>query len=198
MLPNLHILGVQGSGKGTQVSALVKKFDFTAVSTGELFRQRATVGDAYGEYIRTHLDAGELLTAQDLVAILTTYLDDTQVGTGILGDGVLRTVEQWEMLKPLWPTYNLGEPVLLYLELDDATARERIVRRYGLEGRSDDLPAAVERRIQLFHEKTMQVVDLFTSHGRAAHINALGEVDEVTGRITEAIHQFYPEFKQSI
>lgn len=196
LLPNLHILGIQGSGKGTQVAALVKRYQFTPISTGELFRQRATQGDEYGEYIRTHLDAGELLTAQDLKQILEAKLKASAITTGILGDGVLRTVEQWELLAPMWSQYGLGEPVLIYLQLDDEVARDRIRKRQGLEGRSDDLPAAIERRIQLFHEKTMPVIDLFSSHNRAAHVSALGEVDEVTERIAQAIHTFFPEFAE--
>jgi adenylate kinase len=110
---------------------------------------------------------------------------------------VLRTVEQWEILKDLWPKYGLGQPMLIFLNLPDQLARERIKKRHGIEERSDDLPKAIERRIELFHQKTMPVVELFTSHGRCATIDAQGEVGEVTDRITQAVHTFFPEFTQS-
>lgn len=194
LLPNLHILGIQGSGKGTQVAELVKQYGFTPISTGELFRQRAKVEDAYGQYVKRHLEEGELLTAEDLTQILENYLQTTPIATGILGDGVLRTVEQWGKLATLWPQYKLGEPMLIFLNLSEEVARERIAKRHGLEGRTDDLPKATERRLQLFHEKTMPVVELFQSHGRCVTIDASQEVATVTSEITKAIHSFFPEF----
>ncbi|CAN5198641.1 adenylate kinase [soil metagenome] len=197
LLPNLHILGIQGSGKGTQVTQLVQHFQLTPIATGELFRARAQVPDEYGAYVAKHLEAGELLTAEDLRLILETKLKTLEPGKGILGDGVLRTVEQWEMLKDLWPQYGLGEPMLIFLNLPDQIARERIKRRHGIEDRSDDLPHAIERRIELFHQKTMAVVELFTTHGRCATIDAQGEVGEITSRITKAVHTFFPEFTKS-
>lgn len=193
-LPNLHILGIQGSGKGTQVAALVETYQFLPISTGELFRQRATVGDEYGDYIREHIDNGELLTAEDLKNILTDKLSRENITHGILGDGVLRTIEQWELLTPLWNTYGLGEPVLIHLALSDKEARERIRLRHGYEHRTDDLPHAIERRIELYYEKTIPVVDLFTSHGRAITINASQPVADVTRDISQAIHTFFPQF----
>ena len=63
LLPNLHILGIQGSGKGTQVAELVKQYGFTPISTGELFRQRAKVEDAYGQYVKRHLEEGFSVSA---------------------------------------------------------------------------------------------------------------------------------------
>ena len=183
MLPNIHILGIQGSGKGTQASLLVQDFHFTHLSSGAHFRERAEVRDAFGDMLRSFLEKGELIPTPTLVKAIDQYLASTTIPVGLLADGVIRTVEQYSLLEPIWKKYGYAEPILIYLELSDEQARERMLKRSKEIGRADDLPELIDRRIALFHEKTEPVVEIFKDAGRYLAVDASKSIEEVYAQI---------------
>lgn len=192
MLPNIHILGIQGSGKGTQSTLLVEKFPLTYVASGILFRDRVKVGDEFAKDIEAQLATGELLSTEDLLTVVGDYLDNQPKLTGLLGDGVIRTLEQYDALQPIWAKHNLTQPILIYLELSDEIARQRIASRHNLgDVRSDDLPQAIKRRIELFHEKTEPVIEQFKADNSCYTIDASQPVEQVQAAIVTAISHVF-------
>lgn len=209
MRPNIHILGIQGSGKGTQSALLVEKYRLNYLPSGNLFRERAEVNDQLGQEIKQALGRGHLLPDNYLIQTVIGYLESHQVQHGLLGDGVIRTVSQYDQLLTTWEHYQLESPFLVHLILDEATARERIAHReqeqidqakreYHLTysgkllRRNDSNHLAIEERFVLFHQLTTPVVQRFTEAGRCLDVSANQSVAAIQAEICQGLEQRYP------
>lgn len=210
MLPNIHILGIQGSGKGTQSALLVDKYGFGYISSGDLFRQRAEKGDTFGQELKAQLHSGHLLPDSYLFQTVNDYLADADISSGLLGDGVIRTVDQYQGLEPIWDMYRLGEPLLIHLVLSEDVALQRIAHRQTeqqdpskqqyhikysgkLLKRTDDNPAAIQERFKIFHQMTEPVIWVFDHEHRCVHIPADRSVEEINKDICLALEHYYPQ-----
>lgn len=216
MKVNIHILGIQGSGKGTQSSLLVEEFNLAYISSGNLFRERATIADPLGEEITKELKRGVLLSNTYLCQTIEDFLANKisqhpYPDTGILGDGVIRTKEQYHLLKPIWEKYSLESPLLIHLNLSEEIAYQRIQKRKSeqddptkhnfhlvysgkLLQRNDDNPKAIEERFRLFHELTVPVLSIFREQGRCIEIDADQSVQTIQQEIRQKLNQYYPQF----
>jgi adenylate kinase len=195
MLPNIHILGVQGSGKGTQAALLEKRYQITALATGQLFRERAEHLDSFGQEIAEALHAGKLLSDAYLVRAVSEYLESHPVERGLLGDGVIRTLAQYDQLVPVWQQHNLDQPFLIHLDLSDDVARERIHERaqHAAVIRPDDAtPEAINQRITHFHTLTEPILTRFGKTPQCVTIDASPSVEVVFASITAVLEQRFP------
>ena len=64
---------------------------------------------------------------------------------------------------------------------------ERLQGRARQEGREDDAPEAIARRLELYHEQTEPVVERYRASGKLVPIQAERTIDQVTGEIVEAL-----------
>ena len=55
------------------------------------------------------------------------------------------------------------------------------------EGREDDTPEAISRRLELYHEQTEPLVELYRATGRLVPIHAERTIEEVATEIAEAL-----------
>jgi adenylate kinase len=76
---------------------------------------------------------------------------------------------------------------VLLLQVDDAVARERLLKRAEIEGRPDDTPEAIERRLDSYHRQTEPVVEHYRTRGNLVQIHADRPVEDVWSEITEAL-----------
>jgi adenylate kinase len=209
LLPNFHILGIQGSGKGTQSALLERRFGLTYVSSGNLFRKRAALGGPLGQRISEQLAKGSLLPDQLLAETIEDFLKDNPVSTGFLGDGVMRTIHQRSLLDPLWQPAGLQQPYLIHLQLSEAVALERIehrrqealaeeradhYRKYGgkILQRTDDNPRAIQERLALFHAMTEPLIADYKDKGAYFGVDAHQSIEDISEQIVSHIHQHFP------
>ena len=74
--------------------------------------------------------------------------------------------------------------MVLYIECNIDTLRERLLERAKTSGRADDNPETIEKRFKTFEEFTMPVADKYRKdHPRFVSVNGIGKVDEVSGRV---------------
>ena len=209
MLPNIHILGIQGSGKGTQSALLVTKFALNYVSSGNLFRERAAEADMFGLDLGKILHEGHLMPNEYLIQTVEDYLDNHTVLTGFLGDGVIRTLTQYTELNQVWKHHKLEAPLLIHLQLKEEVALDRIKHRQEelrdpskhdyhlvysgkLLHRTDDNPLAIRERFALFHKMTQPVINLFESQDRCIHISADQSIESIHAEICATLESHYP------
>lgn len=211
MLPNIHILGIQGSGKGTQSARLVERYKLDYLASGNLFRQRAERKDAFANEIAHEMQAGHLLPNSYLYRTVREYLAEHKIKKGLLGDGVIRTAEQYHSLEPVWKQHHIGEPVLIHLVLSEEEALARIEHRKQLAEaenrthhltysgkllhREDDNPLAISERFALFHKMTEPVIKIFEAEGRCIHINSAPAPDIVFASIGEALEERFAKLR---
>ena len=58
---NIVLIGIQGSGKGTQAKLLADRFDWKHVTSGDLLRKNIEQKTKLGIVVKKYIDAGELV-----------------------------------------------------------------------------------------------------------------------------------------
>jgi adenylate kinase len=182
------LLGRQGAGKGTQSTRLADHYGVIHVSTGDMFRTQATQGTAFGLEAKRYMDAGDLVPDEIVVGVIEECIvPGGPLGDGFVLDGFPRTLAQAEALDDM--LREIGKPVSVILELrvPREVAVERMLARAGAEGRTDDTPDAIERRLALYDELTLPVVDHYAPTGNLVAIHGEQPVDSVWAEIQDAL-----------
>jgi adenylate kinase len=184
---NLLVLGPQGSGKGTQASRLAEEREIPHVSTGDMFRAAIAAGTPLGRRVEPILASGELVPDELTVALIRERLSEPDATRGFVLDGFPRTLAQAEALDAMLTEIDRALDLVLFFDLDQVTSTERLRKRAVIEGRNDDTPDAIARRLELYHEQTAPLVELYRASGRLVPIRAERTIDEVANEIAEAL-----------
>jgi adenylate kinase len=211
---DILLLGAQGSGKGTQADILAAKLTVPHVSSGDLLRVVISRKTVVGQRAKPYYDRGDLVPDEIMVAMFLGRLAEPDCAKGVILDGFPRTVAQADALdKALAP---LGRRVdhVIYLKADPAVLVKRLANRYicranqhsynlvtnppkrpgicDIDGselfqRSDDTEEAVRRRLEIFYDQTVKLLDYYGAQGRVREVNAEQPVQEVTRNILQAL-----------
>ncbi|MDQ1118135.1 MULTISPECIES: adenylate kinase [Pseudoxanthomonas] len=183
----LVLLGPPGSGKGTQATRLKDHFKVPHISTGDLLRAEVAAGTELGKQAKAVMDAGNLVSDEILLGMLESRLSQPDVANGFILDGYPRNLAQADALNQLLA--RIGQPMDAAVQLDVPTELlvERIAGRAQAEGRADDNPESVRKRLQVYADSTAPVIDFYKQQGRLTVVDGVGELDEVTQRLTEAL-----------
>jgi adenylate kinase len=126
---NLIIMGVQGSGKGTQAAKLSETDGLLHVSTGDLFRALKTREDEFAKKIQAIMASGNLVSDQDTNDVLQDHLERTPHEQGVIFDGYPRNRRQAEWLENYLASQGQQLTSVLLLELDLYAAFKRTFGR---------------------------------------------------------------------
>ena len=183
----LVLLGAPGSGKGTQATRLREHLQVPHISTGELLRAAVAAGTALGLQAKAVMESGNLVSDEIVLGMLEERLLRADTGNGFILDGYPRNLAQARALDALLA--RIGQPADLAVQLDVATEKlvDRLSGRAQQEGRADDSPEAVRKRLAVYSEQTAPVVDYYRNQGKLACVHGEGGMDEVFSRIREAI-----------
>ena len=184
---NLLVLGPQGSGKGTQASRLAEEREIPHVSTGDMFRAAIAAATPLGLRVEPILASGELVPDELTVALIRERLSEPDATRGFVLDGFPRNLAQAEALDAMLTEIDRELDLVLFFDLDQVTSTERLRKRAVIEGRDDDTPDAIARRLELYHEQTAPLVELYRASGRLVPIRAERTIDEVANEIAEAL-----------
>jgi adenylate kinase len=77
--------------------------------------------------------------------------------------------------------------LVLFFEVTDTEILARLEKRRGVEGRADDDPAAVQRRLAAYREQTAPVLAWYEARGGVRRIPAVGTVAEIADRVVQAV-----------
>jgi adenylate kinase len=177
------IMGVQGSGKGTQAKLLAEALDLEHISVGDIFRWNVQHHTKLGAQVRRIVAAGELVSDELVATVVHRRLSEHDWNFGFIIDGFPRNQPQARFFLE---SYDLDAVILL--EVPDRMVEERILgrrlcSRCGLDynlishrpavldvcdmcggrlvARPDDTPDTVRARLRDYHAKTEPVLDLF-------------------------------------
>ena len=184
---NLLVLGPQGSGKGTQAARLSADHGIPHVATGDMFRAAIAAGTELGRRVEPILASGELVPDELTVALIRERLSQPDARDGFVLDGFPRTLEQAEELDAMLAEIGRSLDAVLFFDIPDEAAVERLVIRAEQEGREDDQPDVIARRLAIYHELTEPVVERYRATGTLVPLHASGTVGEVAAEIAEAL-----------
>lgn len=189
---NIIICGAPGSGKGTQSALIKDKYNLLHLSTGDLLRAEIAAKSDLGRVAENYIANGQLVPDSMIIDILDKAISEREAATrynGLILDGFPRTVPQAEALEDLLKKHGKELSVLLDLAVDEAELIDRLVKRGQTSGRSDDNLETIKKRLDVYHEKTEPVNDYYKKQGKYVAIPGMGSIDEIFGRICEAIEK---------
>jgi len=183
----LVLLGAPGSGKGTQATRLKDHLQVPHISTGDLLRAEVAAGSALGVQAKEIMARGDLVSDDILLGMLEARFARPDTRNGFILDGYPRNLAQAAALDGL--LLRIGQPMdaAVKLKVDTELLVDRIAGRAKAEGRADDHPESVRKRLNIYTEQTAPVVEFYRQHGQLTVVDGVGSLDEVFNRIIEAI-----------
>ncbi len=186
-MTRLLMIGPPGAGKGTQAALLAEAFSIPAISTGDIFRFNVKNETELGKQAKAFMDRGEYVPDSLTNALVRDRLSHPDAGLGFLLDGYPRTVDQVHELDAILNESSRSLDVVVQLTADNEELIRRLAKRAEIEGRADDTPEVIRRRLEVYDSQTAPLIDIFAGRGLVAMIDGLGEISEVTERIIEAL-----------
>ena len=204
------IMGIQGSGKGTQAKLLAADLDLVHISVGDMFRWNIEQHTKLGAQVRRIMAVGELVDDELVESIVRQRLQEHDWNYGFVVDGFPRNRRQAEFFLE---SYDIDGVILL--ELPDEEVGRRVLSRrlcadcgldYNLLGRrpdvpdvcdscngklvqrEDDNPAALAARLRDYHDKTRPIIELFERKEFVARVDATLPVDAVQADIRRQLN----------
>jgi len=186
---NVLLLGPQGSGKGTQAKLISADYGIPHVAPGDMFRAARDAQTELGRRVAPILAAGELVPDELTIALIRERVAQPDASSGFVLDGFPRNLVQAEALDDLLVELERPLSVVLELQLPDDLCIGRLLKRAQEEGRVDDTPEVIARRLQIYHEETEPLAERYLATGKLVGIHGDRAVEEVHAEIQEALEQ---------
>ena len=186
---NVLLLGPQGSGKGTQAKRIAAEYGIPHVATGDILRAIKDEDSPLGREVKAIYERGDFVSDELIIRLIRERLARDDAESGFVLDGFPRTMPQAEALDALLREIGRELVVVFELQVDDETCVARLLRRAEEEGRPDDTPEVIRRRLDLYHERTEPLVEHYRLTGNLVGIHAERSVNEVFAEIQAALEQ---------
>ena|SRR5699024_8206601 len=183
----LVLLGAPGSGKGTQAKRLKTEWGVPHISTGDLLRAAVKAGTPLGVKAKAVMDAGHLVSDDIVLGLLEERLEQPDAEGGFILDGYPRNLAQVEALDGLLARIEQPLDAVVKLDVPNEEIVGRCEIRFKAEGRADDNPDTVRKRLGVYAEQTAPVADWYQSHGMLKTVDGVGTLDEVFARVLAAL-----------
>ena len=196
----LVILGGPGAGKGTQTRMLCRQLGISEISTSDILRQAIASQTELGHQAQVYVEKGELVPDELMIEFMRErLLRDDAKGNGWLLEGYPRTAFQAEELDFLLEDLGQRLDWAIYLEVSESVMMSRCLARSptrsdNLKGnpsandsRPDDRPEIIQRRINLFHECTIPILEYYGYRKRLLTINGDQSLEQVQQEIVQKL-----------
>jgi adenylate kinase len=211
---NVILIGAQGSGKGTQADLLAGELGLVHISSGDLFREAIANKTELGLRAKAFIDRGELVPDDLTVAMVLDRIARPDCANGVILDGFPRTVAQEQALEKGLAQVGKQIDRVVYLDVPREELLARLSGRYicrahqhvynintrppktpgvcdidasPLYQRADDTGEAVQRRLDIFFNETVQLLDYFRDRGMLVTVNGNQSIDQVQKDLLGAI-----------
>ena len=184
---NILLLGPQGSGKGTQAARIAQEFALAHISTGEMLRHAIAAETPLGAAVKPIVESGELVPDELMIGLIRERLDEEDTREGFILDGFPRTMAQAEALDSMLGEIGRELDIVFELQVPDEVSMQRLTKRAVEEGRKDDSPAGIARRLAEYHDKTKPLVGYYRLRGNLVGVHGDRPIDEVFREIQEAL-----------
>ena len=184
----LLLIGPPGAGKGTQASKLSEVFGIPAISTGDIFRANVKNETPLGLEAKSYMDRGAYVPDELTNKLVRDRLQNPDCVNGFLLDGYPRPADQVEELDSILDETNSSLDAVIQLTADTDEVVKRLAKRAIEQGRSDDTEDVIRNRMAVYEEQTAPLISMYAARGSLIMVDGLGEIDQVTARIIEALN----------
>lgn len=214
---NIIILGQAGSGKGTQAELLAKKYQLEHFDTGKFLRQVVKSGGKLAQEINEIMNVRkELVPSRILREIVHLRLTDMPREQGIVFDGVPRNLEQAQYFSQAVQESGRKINYVFFVNIPAEESMRRISSRRVCDDckkvfimgrdlqsesakcpacggriihRVDDTVKGIEKRLAVFNEETMPVINYYKEKGLLIEIDGKQDIKKVLGDIVKNIEE---------
>lgn len=212
----LILLGPPGAGKGTQASAIVKRYNIPHISTGDIFRLNIKENTPLGKEVKSYLDAGILVPDELVVDIVKDRLKKSDCENGFILDGYPRTINQAEVLDKELAKMGTKLDAVINIFLDVQLLIERAVGRRlckncgatyhikfhppkqdgicdicggELYQRDDDKEETVKKRIEVYLTQTKPLIEYYKDKDILVNIDGAQSIEDTFNEIINALEK---------
>ena len=186
---NILLLGPQGSGKGTQAKRISEAYGIPHIASGDMLRAAMAAETELGRRVKPIYDRGDLVPDELMIELIRERLGQDDTENGFALDGFPRTLPQAEALDPMLREIGKELTVVFVLQLPDGVCIERLTKRAQLEGRVDDTPEAIAKRLEIYRRETEPLIEWYRIRSNVVTVHAERSVNEVFGEIQQALEQ---------
>ncbi|MDE5640576.1 adenylate kinase [Bifidobacterium castoris] len=183
----LLIMGPQGVGKGTQAALLATHYDIPAISTGDIFRYNIKNKTPLGIEALSYTDKGELVPDSLTNTIVKDRLAMDDTANGWILDGYPRNAAQVEALDAMLAELGQSLDAVVALEAGRDVLLERMAKRAKEQGRSDDTPEVIAKRLETYERETAPLLGIYKERGLLITVDGVGDVDAISQTIIEKL-----------
>lgn len=207
------LLGAPGSGKGTQAEMITRQFGIPVTSPGAILRREKDSGTPLGLETAEITQRGGLVPDKIIVGLIEDWLQ-LHGGYGFVFDGFPRTLPQGESLRQILERLQTPLDLAVWLEVSEATVRDRIASRLQCRGcgfttsagsatfaerphcpfcdgplvrRNDDDEGVLQKRLQEFNSKTQPLADFYAKQSVLHRVDGNRDRESVFGDISRLI-----------
>lgn len=208
------MLGAPGAGKGTQAKKIAEKYGIPHISTGDIFRANIKNGTELGQKAKTYMDQGLLVPDELVVDLVVDRVKQSDCEKGYILDGFPRTIPQAEALDNALEAINDKVDYAINIEVPDEVIINRMSGRRAclkcgatyhvvniptkVEGicdvcggelilRDDDKPETVKKRLNVYHDQTLPLVDYYTKKDILVEFDGTKDLMEVFNEIVKVL-----------
>ena len=140
-----------------------------------------------GREVQAIMARGDLVPDEITIRMIEERLSHEDAADGFILDGFPRNLAQARALDAMLGAIGRGLDAILFFDLPDEVALERMQGRAADEGRADDTPEAIRKRLAIYHEQTVPVVEHYRTSGKLVPLHAGRSVEEVFAEIQAAL-----------
>jgi adenylate kinase len=183
---DIVILGPPGAGKGTQAELITEDAGIPHVNTGDMYRAAVAAGTELGAKVKPYMERGELVPDDLTIAVVRERLSQPDTVDGFVLEGFPRTLPQAEALDEILAEQDRELSVVLHFQLSEEVAEQRLLKRALEQGREDDTPEIIHRRMETMRISD-ELVEFYRVKGILVGIHAERTIEEVFAEVQQVL-----------
>lgn len=180
---NIILVGLPGSGKGTQAKILSQRLGIPHISTGDMFRREMELETPLGLEITESMNAGKYTSDLITNEVVRNRLAEPDAQDGFILDGYPRTAHQVAFLDSL----GVEISAVIDIQISPDIAKDRLLKRAKEQSRGDDTAEVIENRVKTYYETVTYVLSMYKTRGVVVEINGIKDIDLVAADIFTAV-----------
>jgi adenylate kinase len=212
----LIFLGSPGSGKSTQAGMVSEKIGIPRIATGDLLREAVAKDTDIGRKADVYMKRGQLVPDDVMLPLVEQRLGRADCSGGYILDGFPRTLAQAMGLEEILARRGEVLDRVILIDVDAERILKRLSRRrmctecntlYNLDGdssqdngrcskcgcelvlRDDDAEDTVRRRLYVYRNDTLPLVEYYEAEGLLRKVDGRGDIETVFALVSDEVSE---------